>query len=233
MSFTVISPAIHTTHIHTHTHTYRPTHAICFNADQSKNIRHQQVESATAAGSICKNNSEVNINKLSALRLRNSSTQHAWGGAGSRIGLAGGLFGGAANGHGGAATTAAAGSALLPMPAEAKLTFKRDRNAKTHSGSCKWYNSQRGFGFIIPDDLSLNFGDVFVHHTVILSKGFRSLNAGERLEFTVRGSERMIVFSPALTACLILHNQTKRLTNIYVYNDGRSFKRMGSGMPPA
>ena len=96
--------------------------------------------------------------------------------------------------------------------------FKRDPDAKIYNGSCKWYNAQRGFGFVIADNLIPDLGDVFVHHTVILSKGFRSLNAGERLEFTVRGSERMIVFSPALTACLILHNQTKRLTmnNIYI-----------------
>jgi len=65
------------------------------------------------------------------------------------------------------------------------LSLKRDSDAKIHNGSCKWYNLQRGFGFIIPDDLNPDLGDVFVHHTVILSKGFRSLNAGERLEFTV------------------------------------------------
>lgn len=63
--------------------------------------------------------------------------------------------------------------------------FKRDPDAKIYNGSCKWYNAQRGFGFVIADNLIPDLGDVFVHHTVILSKGFRSLNAGERLEFTV------------------------------------------------
>ena len=66
-------------------------------------------------------------------------------------------------------------------------SFKRDPAAKIYLGTCKWYNSQRGFGFVVPDNLVPDLGDVFVHHTVILSKGFRSLNSGERLECTVSG----------------------------------------------
>merc|ERR1719265_2477547 len=56
--------------------------------------------------------------------------------------------------------------------------------ANIFKGTCKWYDTRRGFGFIVPDNKSM-FGDVFVHHTTIHARGFRSLNAWEQVEFTV------------------------------------------------
>eukprot|EP00124_Ichthyophonus_hoferi_P003957 Ihof_evm3s386 gene=Ihof_evmTU3s386 len=50
------------------------------------------------------------------------------------------------------------------------------------TGVCKWFNSEKGFGFITPDDGS---PDVFVHQTSIHAQGFRSLAEGEKVEFTV------------------------------------------------
>ena len=49
-------------------------------------------------------------------------------------------------------------------------------------GTVKWFNDQKGFGFITPED---GGKDCFVHHTAIQSDGFRSLAEGDRVEFTI------------------------------------------------
>lgn len=49
-------------------------------------------------------------------------------------------------------------------------------------GRVKWFNSQKGYGFISSDNAE---GDLFVHHTAIDSKGFRFLTEGEMVEFEV------------------------------------------------
>lgn len=48
------------------------------------------------------------------------------------------------------------------------------------SGIVKWFNDQKGFGFITPEDGSK---DCFVHHTAIQGSGFKTLSEGERVEF--------------------------------------------------
>ena len=48
------------------------------------------------------------------------------------------------------------------------------------SGTVKWFNTQKGYGFISPDG---DAEDVFVHHSSILSEGFRNLEEGDRVEF--------------------------------------------------
>ena len=50
-----------------------------------------------------------------------------------------------------------------------------------HKGTVKWFNNTKGFGFIAQEDGP----DVFVHHTAIMSEGFRSLAEGEQVEFEV------------------------------------------------
>lgn len=48
------------------------------------------------------------------------------------------------------------------------------------SGTVKWFNEKKGFGFITPDD---GGGDLFVHHTNIEANGFRTLKDGQRVQY--------------------------------------------------
>jgi CspA family cold shock protein len=49
------------------------------------------------------------------------------------------------------------------------------------TGTVKWFNATKGFGFITRD----SGGDVFVHYSAINIKGYRSLEEGQRVEFAV------------------------------------------------
>jgi cold shock protein len=48
-------------------------------------------------------------------------------------------------------------------------------------GTVKWFNADKGFGFIVPDD---GTADVFVHHSAIEADGYRSLQDNQRVEYT-------------------------------------------------
>ncbi len=49
-------------------------------------------------------------------------------------------------------------------------------------GTVKWFSTEKGYGFIQPDDGS---DDVFVHHTGIAGEGFKSLEEGEKVTYEV------------------------------------------------
>jgi len=56
------------------------------------------------------------------------------------------------------------------------------RVAAVASGTVKWFNSEKGYGFISQPD---GGADVFVHHTAISMSGYRALEEGQSVEFEV------------------------------------------------
>jgi CspA family cold shock protein len=59
--------------------------------------------------------------------------------------------------------------------------------AERITGTVKWFNSEKGYGFITRDD---GGKDAFVHYSAIQSGGFRSLNEGDRVEFVVEQGQK-------------------------------------------
>jgi CspA family cold shock protein len=49
-------------------------------------------------------------------------------------------------------------------------------------GTVKWFNDQKGYGFITPE----NGKDVFVHHSSIQGEGYKSLSEGQQVEFDIQ-----------------------------------------------
>jgi len=50
------------------------------------------------------------------------------------------------------------------------------------TGSVKWFNSQKGYGFITPDD---GGNDLFVHHSEVKMTGYASLDEGQKVRFDI------------------------------------------------
>jgi CspA family cold shock protein len=59
------------------------------------------------------------------------------------------------------------------------LIEEKERHAMTQ-GTVKWFNAEKGFGFITPDG---GGKDLFVHYTAISGSGYRSLDENQRVEF--------------------------------------------------
>jgi CspA family cold shock protein len=50
------------------------------------------------------------------------------------------------------------------------------------SGTVKWFNDKKGYGFIVPDGLNK---DVFVHYSAIQAEGFKTLSEGDKVQFEI------------------------------------------------
>ena len=55
------------------------------------------------------------------------------------------------------------------------------------SGTVKWFNAEKGYGFIAPDE---GGSDVFVHFSAIQSSGYRSLEEGQKVEFEITQGQK-------------------------------------------
>ncbi|HRZ86227.1 MAG TPA: cold-shock protein [bacterium] len=53
-------------------------------------------------------------------------------------------------------------------------------------GTVKWFSNQKGYGFITPE----NGKDVFVHHSAIQGEGYKSLEEGQAVEFTIENGPK-------------------------------------------
>lgn len=55
------------------------------------------------------------------------------------------------------------------------------------TGTVKWFNAEKGFGFIAPDDGS---ADVFAHFSAITGNGYRNLEEGQKVEFDTEQGQK-------------------------------------------
>ena len=69
----------------------------------------------------------------------------------------------------------------MPDPESTRIS-NREYGIMRTKGTVKWFNDQKGFGFITPEDGSK---DCFVHHTAIQTEGFKTLSEGQIVEFDV------------------------------------------------
>jgi cold shock protein len=85
-----------------------------------------------------------------------------------------------------------ASSEFVPVPAGAVLPIADDANehcsGEQYSGTVKWFDVTRGFGFLVADDPAA--GDILIHFSVLQPHGRRSLPEGARIECTVLRRER-------------------------------------------
>jgi CspA family cold shock protein len=63
---------------------------------------------------------------------------------------------------------------------------EKKKVSEKETGTVKWFNNQKGYGFITRDA----GGDVFVHYSAVEGDGFKSLDEGVRVEFTVEQGQK-------------------------------------------
>ncbi len=68
------------------------------------------------------------------------------------------------------------------------------------NGTVKWFNEQKGFGFIAND---AGGDDVFVHFSSIMAKGFKTLKEGQKVTFEIEADPRSTGKSRAVNVCVV------------------------------
>ena len=63
---------------------------------------------------------------------------------------------------------------------------EKEKRALRETGTVKWFNATKGYGFIMRE----NGEDVFVHYSAIQTEGYKTLNEGQRVEFTLVSGEK-------------------------------------------
>ena len=79
-----------------------------------------------------------------------------------------------------------AGEFRATPSAEVADSVNEKRNSMS-DGTVKWFNAEKGFGFIAPDD---GTKDVFVHYSSIESSGYKSLEENQRVTFTASQGQK-------------------------------------------
>lgn len=74
------------------------------------------------------------------------------------------------------------GSVMCGCSSTAKKKARLRKESFVAQGTVKWFNAEKGYGFITPDDGSK---DLFVHFSEIQGSGYRSLDEGQKVEFEV------------------------------------------------
>lgn len=62
----------------------------------------------------------------------------------------------------------------------------REGDLQSMTGTVKWFNSEKGYGFITTEEGQ----DIFVHYSAINTEGFKTLNEGDKVEFEVTEGDR-------------------------------------------
>lgn len=66
------------------------------------------------------------------------------------------------------------------------VILRNNKEGIMSNGTVKWFNSTKGFGFIIGEDNK----DIFVHQSAIQQEGFRTLEEGQKVSYDVEASEK-------------------------------------------